>query len=143
MKTRMIRRRRRGFTLMEVLLVLVILVILGSVVAVSLSGARKRAFVDSAKTQLTSFKSALTAYNVDIGTYPSTQQGLAALRDAPADLRNPAKFRGPYADASAPLDPWGNDYRYESDGQSFRVWSGGPNGQDEGGTGDDVVLVGE
>ena len=63
---------------MEVLLVLVILVILGSMVAVSLSGARKRALVDSAKTQMNMLKNAMQHYYTDLGSFPSTQQGLNA-----------------------------------------------------------------
>ncbi len=136
-------RRRRGFTLMEILLVLVILVILGSMVGVFIGGARKRAFSDAARSQLNMFKGQLEQYYTDIGAFPTSQQGLGALRVMPADLRNPAKWRGPYAGADIPPDPWGNPYEYVSDGASYQMWSGGPNGISEQGGGDDIMVVGE
>ena len=138
-------RRRRSFTLMEVLLVLVILVILGSMVGVFLSGARKRAFVDAAKTQMAMIGDAVQAYSTDLGTFPNSQQGLAALVQAPADLKNPAKWRGPYLSGQKlPDDPWDNPYGYSSDGESFRIWTVGANGQDEGGSGgDDLAFTGQ
>lgn len=135
--------RRRGFTLMEILLVLVILVILGSMVGVFISGARKRAFTDAARNQLNLFKGQMEQYNLDIGAFPTAQQGLQALRQAPADLRNPAKWRGPYAGGDIPADPWGNPYEYEGDGAAYRIWSAGPNGLSEQGGGDDIMIVGE
>ena len=142
---RLSRRRRRGFTLMEVLLVLVILVILGSMVGVFLSGAKKRAFVDAAKTQMAMIGDAVQGYSVDVGTFPSSQQGISALVQAPADLKNPAKWRGPYLSGKqVPVDPWGNPYGYSSDGESFRIWTVGANGQDEGGSGgDDIAFTGQ
>ena len=137
------RRRSAAFTLMEILLVLVILVILGGIVGVSLSSARKKGFTGSAKVQLNAFKQALDGYFNDVGNYPTTQQGLQALRQAPPDLRNPAKWAGPYTGGEIGLDPWGNPFQYESDGATFRAWSFGANGQDEQGGGDDVTVVGE
>lgn len=143
MTLRNARRPRRGFTLMEILLVLVILVILGSMVGVFISGARKRAFSDASRNQLNLFKSQLEQYYTDIGTFPTTQQGLVALRQPPGDLRNPAKWRGPYAGGDIPADPWGNPYEYNGDGAAYSIWSYGPNGVSEQGGGDDIALYGE
>lgn len=137
------RRTRSGFTLMEVLLVLVILVILGGVVGVAINSSRKRAFANSALVQLKSLKGPLESFNLDIGAYPSSQQGLAALRVAPADLPNPAKWSGPYLSSDLEPDPWGNAYQYEGGGTQYRAWSFGPNGVNEQGGGDDISVVGE
>lgn len=137
------RGRRRGFTLMEILLVLVILVILGSMVGVFIGGARKRAFTDAARSQLNMFKGQMEMYQTDVGSFPTSQQGLVALRQPPADLRNPAKWRGPYAGADIPADPWGNPYEFQGDGVTYQIWSAGPNGISEQGGGDDVMVVGE
>lgn len=136
-------RRRIGFTLMEVLLVLVILVILGSVVGVSISNTRKKGLIGSAKVQLNAFKGPLENYHTDLGGYPTTQQGLQALRVAPADLRTPAKWAGPYTGGEIMADPWGNAYEFESDGATYRMWSWGPNATNEQGGGDDVLVTGE
>ncbi|MFM7843430.1 MAG: type II secretion system major pseudopilin GspG [Planctomycetota bacterium] len=136
-------RRKLAFTLMEVLLVLVILVILGGIVGVSISATRKKGLVGACKVQLNSLKGPLESFYTDIGMYPSTQQGLAALRQPPGDLRNPAKWTGPYSGGDVEMDPWSNPYQYESDGISYRAWSCGPNGQNENGSGDDVMVVGE
>lgn len=137
------RSRRRGFTLMEILLVLVILVILGGMVGVFIGGARTRAFNDAAQTQLNMFKGQLEGYYLDVGSFPTSQQGLGALRVAPADLRNPQKWRGPYAGADIPADPWQNPYEYTGDGATYQIWSSGKNGINEQGGGDDIMISGE
>src|SRR5688572_28661736 len=134
------RRQRRvaGFTLMEVLLVLTILVILGSMVSFYFIGARRKALMQAAETQMHGFESFLNLYNLDIGTYPTTQQGLQALRQAPSDLGNAQQWAGPYAAKDIPPDPLGNQYQYEQSGDAFRIWSVGPDGQD--GTEDDIEV---
>lgn len=130
-------RRRRGFTLMEVLLVLAILVILGSFVTVGYIRLQKNANIDATKSQITMLEDAVQLYTLAIGTPPSTQQGLEALRVQPSDLRNPAKWQGPYLDKELPLDPWGAPYQYEQiSPEEFKIWSDGPDGQQ--GSEDDV-----
>jgi len=127
---RNIRRRRRsvGFTLMEVLLVLAILVILGSSVGYFLLGAQKKAYIRLAKSQISGFDQMLTGYRMDVGSYPSTSQGLQSLREAPADMTT-SNWDGPYAAKQIPVDPWGNPYQYELvDADNFHIWSWGPNG---------------
>jgi general secretion pathway protein G len=129
----MSRRRpgRRGFTLMEVLLVLAILVILGSFVTVGYVQLQKTANRDAAKSQIHMLESAIQHYALAVGSCPSTEQGLAALREAPSDLGTRAnKWQGPYLTKPPPLDPWGQAYQYEAtDSENFKIWSNGPNGQ--------------
>lgn len=129
-------RRRAGFTLMEVLLVLAILVILASLAVVQLGGVMGRADRDSARTQIGSFESAIGLYHVAIRQYPPNLQALVA---PPGDLPNPAKWAGPYL-KEIPLDPWDRQYQYAAPGKhnvtTFDVWSLGPDGVD--GTDDDI-----
>ncbi|MEX0711794.1 MAG: type II secretion system major pseudopilin GspG [Pirellulales bacterium] len=134
------RRRRQGFTLIEVLLVLVILVILGSFAVLQVRGAGRKARVNAAKAQIGAFKSALDMYEFDVGQYPSTSAGLDALLYAPAELENSAKWGPePYIEKNPP-DPWDREYQYVYPGkvntQSCDIWSFGPDGQD--GTEDDI-----
>ncbi len=129
------RRRRRGFTLMEVLLVLAILVILGSLVGVSIFQMQKNANVKAARAQIDMLEGAISAYQIDVGSFPPTLEGLVAI---PGDLKNPAKWSGPYLDkAQLPADPWGNPFQYEVlSADQYRIWSWGYDQQS--GTADDV-----
>lgn len=133
-------RRPSGFTLIEVLLVLTILVVIASLVAVNINTARRKARIDAAKSQVGMFKTPLQMYELAVGSYPTTAQGLEALRTAPADLPNPAKWDRPYLDSPVPLDPWGNPYQYISPGthnpDGYDVWSYGPDGVND--TEDDI-----
>jgi general secretion pathway protein G len=139
MKNRRSRRRPGGFTLIEVLLVLVILVILGSLAVGGYMQTLRRARIDAAKAQIGLLKTPLETYCIHIGYYPMTAQGLSALWQRPADLSNPEKWDGPYMDPM-PLDPWGHPYQYMYPGRynpdKFDVWSVGPDGID--GTADDI-----
>ncbi len=107
------RRARRGFTLLEVLLVLAILVILGSMVTIYFVGIQKSGYEQAARVQISEFENALDLYKLQVGTYPTASQGLEALRTPPADLKNPQKWQGPYIREVLPMDPWGNPYQYE------------------------------
>lgn len=133
------RYRRHGFTLMEVLLVLAILVILGSLVGFFFTKMQTRGYEDSARIQINSFELPLNKYKLDTGSYPSS---LEALRNPPSDLRNQNKWDGPYLEEDVPLDPWDNPYQYELFDDGFgnqvpRVWSLGADAAD--GTEDDVM----
>jgi general secretion pathway protein G len=133
-----IRRRRHGFTLIEVLLVLAILVVLGAIVGVNVMNAQRRAQADTAKAQIGSLEGLMQQYALDVGSFPTTDQGLEALNAAPGDLRNPSKWRGPYSNKEIPADPWGNPYQYELEGaDQIRIWSFGPDRQS--GTADDIT----
>ena len=142
MSKRTIRRRRRGFTLMEILLVLAILVVLGSLVTFGYVTIQRNAMMDSAKTQIRMFEQAVDMYRLDVGKYPSGDQGLQALRLQPPDA--PVnKWRGPYIQVEIPTDPWGNPYQYQEitdslNQPSFEVISNGPDGAN--GTADDIRL---
>lgn len=142
MSKRTIRRRRRGFTLMEILLVLAILVVLGSLVTFGYVTIQRNAMMDSAKTQIRMFEQAVDMYRLDVGKYPSGDQGLQALRLQPPDAA-PNKWRGPYIQVEIPTDPWGNAYQYQEitdslNQPSFEVMSNGPDGAN--GTPDDIRL---
>lgn len=135
------RRRHTGFTLIEVLLVLVILVILGSLVGIQIRGAQKKALVNAAKSQVQAFDTPLQSYLLDMGQFPSSSAGLEALRSAPAESQGQgSKWQGPYLDKGVPPDPWGRPYQYISPGRhnadSYDAWSLGPDGAD--GTDDDI-----
>lgn len=139
------RRSRGGFTLLEVLLVLAILVILGSMVTIYFAGAQKGAYEKAARSQISMFEQAIDLYQIDVGTYPSASAGLESLRLPPPDLKNPQKWKGPYIKEAIPLDPWDNPYRYEvldNNAMSlnpYRISSSGADGID--GTEDDISNV--
>lgn len=133
-------RRTRGFTLIELMVVMVILVLLAGVATVVVinkieDGKRAKAIAD-----ITAFEQALDAYKVDCGDYPTTDQGLAALREKPSDATT---WSGPYLRKALTPDPWGNPYNYESPGthntDSVDIWSYGKDGK-EGGEGNDADL---
>lgn len=131
-------RASRGFTLVELLLVLVILGILAALVLPKFTGRTEQARVTAAVTQISTFGTALDAYEVDTGSYPRGQDGLQALITPPGDVTN---WRGPYLKNDIPLDPWNHPYLYEFPGKlnpnGYDLRSAGPDGQ--AGTGDDIV----
>ena len=131
-KTESYRRPQHGFTLVELLLVLVILGILAAIVLPRFTNRTKQAQVAAAQTQISTFKTALDAFEVDNGYYPKGKNGLQDLVVAPRDAQN---WRGPYLQAdSVPKDPWNNDYIYECPGRhnptSYDLSSLGPPGED-------------
>lgn len=132
--------RRHAFTLMEVMLVLVILVIIGGIAAVAFQTADRNARIKAADAQIKGFSTPLGMYRMDIDDFPASADGLQALRTAPSGLANPAKWRGPYLDKDVPLDPWENPYSYEYPGKHQTdqpdIWSFGPDQLD--GTEDDI-----
>ncbi len=134
-------QRRGGFTLVEILIVLAILVLLVSMVMPKVLSARKKGNVDAAKSQIGLLKGALEHYALDCNDYPTTEQGLEALLTKPADLDENTSWRGPYLTGELPKDPWGNDYRYayppeRGSGDMPDIWSAGPDGEDN--TDDDI-----
>ena len=125
------RRASGGFTLVELLLVLVILITLAAIVLPKFSGTTERGRTAAAQTQISAFKTALDAFEVDVGSYPKGKSGLVDLIQKP---RNAQNWHGPYLQSdSVPKDPWGNDYIYECPGQhnpsSYDIMSMGPDGR--------------
>ena len=121
------RRRKAGFTLIEVLLVLVILVVLVSLGITSYTTYQRNAYMDAARAQIGgSFKTALDAFHLDMGQYPSSLGELVQPSGG-----NPARWRGPYIE-KLPRDPWDSPYQYQFPGQhtpnSYDLWSAGPDG---------------
>lgn len=132
-------RSRRGFTLVEMLLVLVILATLAAIVYPKLAGRSEQARTTAAATQISSFSTALDAFEVDNGYYPKGKSGLMDLVQMPRDAQN---WRGPYL-KEIPKDPWGNEYSYECPGRinatSYDLISAGPDGKP--GSEDDIANV--
>lgn len=120
---------RAGFTLVELLLVLVILGVLAAIVVPKFSGRSEQARVTAAVSQIATFGTALDAFEVDNGYYPKGKNGLGDLIAAPRDAQN---WRGPYlkSESGLPNDPWGNAYVYECPGKnnasSYDISSMGP-----------------
>lgn len=136
--------RRRGFTLVEMLVVLGILVLLMALVVPRILGTQKQTDISTTQIQLKMLRACLQRYALDMKDFPTTEQGLQSLNECPANLDEAvaARWKGPYTDGGElPKDAWGNDFQYEypptqGTGDYPDVWSWGPDGQD--GTEDDI-----
>ena len=123
--------RVRGFTLLELLVVVAIIALLVGYVAPRYFSQDGKSEVSLTRAQIDSLEKALDQYRLDTGRYPSTEQGLAALQSRPA---NEPKWSGPYMRKAVPPDPWGQSYRYQSPGShgEFDLYSYGKDGQTGG-----------
>ncbi len=123
-----------GFTLLELLVVMVIIGLLAGIVAPQYFGQLGKSSAKVARVQIESFSQALDQYRLDVGQYPTTEQGLPALRLAPPEM---VRWQGPYLKRDVPTDPWGRPYVYRQPGQhgDFDLLSLGSDGQ-PGGTGE-------
>jgi len=123
--------RRRGFTLIELLLVLVILAVLAAVVVPKFTHRSEEAKVAAAKADIAAIDIALDAYEIDNSKFPSTEEGLAALMQAPPSATN---WKGPYLKRSVDKDQWGNPFVYRAPGQhnptGYDLCSYGPDGRE-------------
>jgi general secretion pathway protein G len=128
-------QRTRGFTLIEMLVVLVIITMLATLVGPTLFNKIGSSKTKVAYAQIELIGSALDAYRLDVGTYPTTEQGLAALRKRPEGVKN---WDGPYLSKDVPNDPWDNPYHYKRPGKDhpYALYSLGLDGT-EGGEGED------
>ncbi len=126
-----------GFTLVELLVVLVILVLIASIIGPRVIGYLGSSRAKTAGVQIESLVTAVELYRIDVGRYPSSAEGLEALVKQPGNV---AGWNGPYlAKPQVPQDPWGRAYLYEAGGQGFRITSHGGDGK-EGGTGEDADI---
>lgn len=127
-----------GFSILELLLVLVILSILAGIVGVRFAGQSADAKLKAAQSQLSEFGTALDTYEIKTGGYPTTQQGLQALVEQPSGVEN---WPGTLLKQGVPDDQWGNTWQYRSPGthntDGYDLYSYGPDGQEGGG--DDIT----
>jgi general secretion pathway protein G len=122
------RYNQDGFTLIEIMVVILILGLLATIVVQSLRGAADKAKKTKAQADLAEIKTALDRYYLDNGYYPSTDQGLNALVSPPTNGRMPANYESGGYIERLPRDPWGTGYFYQSDGNAYVLKSFGPDG---------------
>lgn len=133
-----------GWTFMEVLIVIAIILILTATVGFMAINSLEKARIAAAKTQIESFYTAVEAYYIDCGNYPTTEQGFSALRKKPETSPSSDNWNGPYLYKDAPRDPWGNEYEYlmpDPNGNAFGIRSFGADGL-EGGEGKNKDING-
>ena len=133
------KRRENGFTLIEILVVIIIIGLLAALVGPRLFGKVSTAKLSAAKAQIELFGTALDTFRLDVGKYPTTEEGLKALREKPSGVEG---WNGPYLPKEIPLDPWKKPYIYKSPGEhgDYDLISHGLDGT-EGGEGENQDVV--
>lgn len=134
------RRAQPGFTLLELLVVIVIIGLLAAYVGPKYFSQLGKSEATVARAQIEAFEKSLDTFRLDVGRYPTTEEGLAALMTAPASAG--AKWNGPYLKKGIPQDPWGHAYQYRAPGArgEYEIVSTGKDGQ-PGGTGDNADIA--
>ncbi len=133
------KKRKRGFTLIELMVVIIILGVLAALVGPKLFGKVSTAKLKATKAQIELFGTALDALRLDVGRYPTSDEGLKALREKPSGAE---AWKGPYLPKEIPMDPWGRAYVYKSPGNfgDYDLISYGLDGT-EGGEGENQDVV--
>lgn len=129
------KNRQRGVTLIELLVVLSILALISALVVINILPERDRAAVRKTQIDIKTIEAALDQYRLDMYSYPTTQQGLAALSEVPSDAQHKEDYRpGGYFRGGAPKDPWGHPYQYRFPGEHgvVDVFSYGADGEPGG-----------
>lgn len=123
------KKRQRGYTLIEILVVLTIVGMLAALVVPKLFRNLEKSKVSTAKAQISAFETGMDAYRLDVGSYPTTEQGLQALRTRPSGVEN---WDGPYLPKEIPMDPWGHAYVYKSPSEhgDYEIVSNGADGRE-------------
>ncbi len=133
--------KKRGFTLIELMVVILILAILAALIVPRVVGRASDAKIAKATSDIAELHGLLEQFRLDTDRYPTTQEGLQALVVAPPNIKN---WKGPYSGKSIPNDPWGNPYYYEYPGangkESFTLMSYGKDGA-PGGEGEDADIA--
>jgi len=132
-------RHARGFTLLELLVVIVIIGLLAAYVGPKYFAQLGKSEVTVAKAQIEAFEKSLDTYRLDVGRYPTTEEGLAVLLVAPPAAGT--RWNGPYLKKAVPLDPWGHAYQYRAPGSKgeYDIVSMGKDGQ-PGGSGENADI---
>ena len=130
-RPRPVNKKQSGFTLLEIMVVIVILGVLASLVAPNVIGNKERADMQKAVSDIVALENALDMYRLDNNHYPTTQQGLESLITKPTGSPEPAGYRANGYIRRLPKDPWGNDYYLQNPGQygEIDIFSAGPDGQ--------------
>lgn len=134
--------RLRGFTLLEMLVVLVLIGLIASLVGPRLFSRVDASKVQVAETQIRMLRGAVETFRLEVGRLPTVDEGLAVLYSPPTDERARSRWRGPYLDERVPLDPWDRPYQYAipgADGRPFALYSLGADGA-RGGEGNDADV---
>lgn len=140
-KPRRTRSPESGFTLVELMVVIVIIGLLATVVMVNVLPSQDRAMVEKARADIAALEQAVETYKLEMLAFPRTEDGLLALVSAPRGLQNPQRYRTGGYIRRLPQDPWGNPYRYIYPGRHavYDVYSLGADGR-EGGEGNDADI---
>lgn len=129
-KNHLLFKRSQGFTLIEVMVVVVILGILAAIVVPKIMSRPEQARMVKVKQDILAIQSALDLYKLDNGVYPTTDQGLDALVKKPTSTPIPHNWKSDGYLQQIPLDPWGEPYQYVNENEKLKIFSYGPKGKD-------------